>query len=112
MLLCEEITYRISFKDLNINYNSFKFVLKVHNYDHESALISLTRHQGKDFKYQFLEFEELKIPQNLTAKKWIGLLALKHDPFFETKQPFDMLSKESNLKILHYISTLFKVDGF
>ena len=99
MLLDNKITLTLACHDSQLYDNSnpeniahlkkFYYTLNVHNYNKELALISLVRSSFincDESDLTIIEYEELKIPHDLTAKDWIRKLALEKDVVFKAEK--------------------------
>ena len=107
MILTDKVTITLkhfldfSFKNTRCKIN-FLYSLDVHNYNEESALISLkTRIRGdrvSSSEYFILEFDEFKIPHKLTVKQWISNLIFHYDPALKPEKMLFDYDEEVNKK--------------
>ena len=119
MLLTDKIIYKknLYFEHNNRKYSiDFHYTLEVHNYDAESALISLHILCRGDLisskNYYLFEFEELKIPHELTAKEWIENLIFHHDPSLKRENKSFNNSLDLTDKIIELLTRAFKFKSF
>lgn len=92
------------------------YFLDVHNYDEESALISLktkiSSNSISNQEYSILEFDEFKIPHELTVKQWIYNLVFKYDSALKPENMKFEYNEELNKKIIDLITKEFKIRNF
>lgn len=113
MLLCDKIEYDIKTVDKGLTFN-VRYCLTVHNFNKKKALISLKRlrlrlrtNELVIDEENIIKFEELKIPNKLTAKDWIEKLFIKHDPLL-IKDSYN----EDLIKLTKILKIKFKIMEF
>ena len=121
MILTDKVTITLkhfldfSFKDKGYRINIL-YLLDVHNYNDESALISLKTKISSDStpnrEYFVLEFDEFKIPHELTVKQWISNLIFHHDPALKPEKMVFEYNEELNKKIINLLTKEFKIKNF
>lgn len=119
MILVDRINYN---KKINISLENKKYLIKfnynlyVHNYDSESALISMDISWSADIissgTCHLYEFDEFLIPHELTAKEWIDSLIINHKDFLKPENKVFSSSEDVNNKIIDFISKELKLKSF
>ena len=121
MILTDKVTitlkHLLDFSFQNRRYKiNFLYSLDVHNYDEESALISLktkiSSHSISNQEYSILEFDEFKIPHELTVKQWISNLVFKYDSALKPENMKFEYNEELNNKIIDLLTKEFKLRNF
>jgi hypothetical protein len=105
MLLSDEITLTLDRTNRYSNLCFFKYKLIIHNSNEKEALISLIFNRKMSRyseEYSAIEYQQAKIPHELTAKQWLVSMVLKEDVLFkdiEENKNFDNDERIEMLKI-------------
>lgn len=121
MLLSDEITLTLDRSNHSDKLRCFKYKLIIHNSNETEALISLVFKRNLcRYKqdYSAIEYQQVKIPHELTAKEWITTMVLKEDSLLndiDENKGLDIDEKRSLLEIkekLELINQQIKIREF
>lgn len=106
MLLCKEIILDLDkSNDLN-ELIEFKYKLIIHSSNEEEALISLIFKRTMNCfleNKKIIEYEQVKIPQNITLKDWLIIMILEKDELL--KNPEKLPSKKDKEAVMNIKKT-------